>query len=75
MSGKHFEEKGVAFDDGGPSIEKRIVDFVRSSAAPAPIIDGTGTLVDQVEVAKDPRGGITITVPMGTKVTVVQRAD
>jgi hypothetical protein len=71
---EHFREQGMEFTSDGPTPEERIVEFVRSAAAPAPIVSGSGSILDQVEVAKDPRGGITVTVPLGTKVTVVQRA-
>lgn len=68
----HFDEKGLISDDG-PTSDERMVAFVNSLAAPTPIPDGAATTLGQVDVVKDPRGGITVTVPMGTKVTVIQR--
>lgn len=48
--------------------------MVRALAAPASRAIFASPL-DGVDVATDPRGGIRVTVPLGTKVTVVQRPD
>lgn len=50
-------------------VERRMVEVIRALAGPT----RTTSLVDGVEVERDPRGGVRVTVPMGTKVTIVQR--
>jgi hypothetical protein len=78
---QHFFKLGLLGDDGAEGeVDRRIVDFVRTEA-----LGGTGpasksvvsvqNLLDDVEVVADPRGGIKVTVPLGTRVTVVQRDD
>ncbi|MBF4762789.1 hypothetical protein ISU07_06590 [Nocardioides islandensis] len=78
---QHFHERGLL--DGGASpedeIERKIVEFVRAEAAvdagmPSAAASGAALLAD-VEVAPDTRGGIRVTVPMGTRVTIVQRTS
>lgn len=56
------------YEDG--DVERRMVELVRALAGPPP--QATSPL-DGVDVERDPRGGIRVTVPMGTKVTIVQR--
>jgi hypothetical protein len=52
--------------------ERRMVEVVRALAGPPP---QAAPLLDGVDVKRDPRGGIRVTVPTGTKVTIVQRDD
>lgn len=73
---KAFEDRGVTWPTEGPeaTVDQRVVALVRQRTEPKPSLSGRGaTLVEQVEVEKDPRGGVIVTVPMGTRVTIVQR--
>lgn len=71
---KAFEAQGVTWPVEGPEadVEERVASLVRERVAPKKPLAGA-TLLEQVVVEKDPRGGITVTVPMGTRVTIVQR--
>lgn len=57
------------YQDG--DVERRMVEVIRALAGPPPAT----SLLEGVEVERDPRGGVRVTVPMGTKVTIVQRDD
>ncbi|QSR30802.1 MULTISPECIES: hypothetical protein [Nocardioides] len=60
----------AAYEDAEvDAVERRMVEVVRTLAGPT---KATSPL-DGVDLERDPRGGIRITVPMGTKVTIVQR--
>lgn len=50
-------------------VERRMIEVVRALAGPPP---ATSPL-EGVDVERDPRGGVRVTVPLGTKVTIVQR--
>lgn len=69
---RELYRRGVmdAYEDADDdAVERRMVEVVRALAEPTtatPVLDG-------VDVVRDPRGGIRVTVPMGTKVTIVQR--
>lgn len=76
---QHFHDRGP-LGDAGPEdeIDRKIVEFVRAEAAgdagtPGVAAASVDALLAEVEVAPDTRGGIRVTVPMGTRVTVVQR--
>lgn len=77
---QHFHERGL-LGDAGPEdeIDRKIVEFVRAEAAggtgaPGAAAASVDALLADVEVAPDTRGGIRVTVPLGTRVTVVQRS-
>lgn len=76
---QHFFERGLLGDDGdAEEIFRRIVDFVRAEAQGGTAMPSKSTasveeLLADIEVVTDPRGGIRVTVPMGTRVTIVQR--
>jgi hypothetical protein len=72
---------GLLDGDAGreDEIERKLVEFVRAEAAveagmPGAAASGTALLAD-VEVALDTCGGIRVTVPMGPRVTIVQRTS
>lgn len=58
-------------DADDDAVNRRIVEVIRGLAAPAP----SRSPLEGVEIEPDPRGGIRVTVPMGTKVTVVQHSQ
>ena len=78
---QHFHERGLLANaaDHEHEIDDKIVEFVRAEAAVDPGTSGaaaTGAaLLAEVDVAPEPRGGIRVTVPMGTRVTIVQRTN
>lgn len=66
-------DRGVleAYDDAGDdAVDLRMVEVIRDLASPAAQSPLEGVIVET-----DPRGGVRLTVPLGTKVTVVQRAN
>ncbi len=69
---RDLDDRGVLniYDDAGDdAVDRCMVAVIRDLASPAAQSPLAG-----VEVAADPRGGIRVTVPLGTKVTIVQRA-
>lgn len=66
----HRQGLVAAYEDANDdAVERRMVEVVRTLAGPTK----ASSPLDGVDLERDPRGGIRITVPMGTKVTIVQR--
>jgi hypothetical protein len=71
-------EAAAEHDDD--EVNRRIVQYVRSQAASssATATRSSSTVEDllgEVAVEVDPRGGVRVTVPLGTRVTIVQRGS
>jgi hypothetical protein len=72
---EHLSARGVldTYDDAGDdAADRRMVEVVRALAELPRPPAATLSPLDGVRVTPDPRGGVRVTVPMGTKVTVVQ---
>ncbi len=73
---RDLDDRGAldAYDDAGDdAVDRRMVQVIRALAAPPSQTASPLSPLDGVEVEPDPRGGVRVTVPMGTKVTLVQR--
>jgi hypothetical protein len=78
---RHFDssaDDASKYDDD--EVARRMVAYVReqavsSTATASKSASAVEDLLSEVTVEAEPRGGIRVTVPMGTKVTIVQRAD
>jgi len=73
---RDLEDRGVleAYDNAGDdAVDRRMVELIRALAEPPSQTASSLSPLEGVEIEPDPRGGVRVTVPMGTKVTVVQR--